>query len=152
MKHQSGLYAVEFAIVGSVFFLILFACIEIARALYTWNLLTEISRRGARLASVCHIDQANVQPLTGMVSSASLSSAGLLPNFSDANLQISYLTLTGAPATSFEQIRLVRAEIINYTHQFLIPGLSFSINSNNLSTTLPRESLGVTRFTFTTCT
>ena len=48
---QQGVYAVEFAIAGSLFFLLLFAVLEIGRLFFTWNVLTEVTRRGAMSSS-----------------------------------------------------------------------------------------------------
>ena len=56
LNKQKGIYTVEFAIVGAVFFLLFFAVLEVGRLFYTWNVLTEASRRAARLATVCYLD------------------------------------------------------------------------------------------------
>ena len=134
-RQQTGVYAVEFAIVASVFFVILFGAIEIARLLFTYNVLHEASRRAARLAVVC--------PVSNDISSLALfNNANILPNLSVQNLEITYLAFDGTVATG-TNIDLVKAEIKNYTHQFLVPGLERTINSPSFVTTLPRESLGV---------
>ena len=148
---QRGIYAVEFAIVGSLFFLLLFAVLEIARLFFTWNVLTEVTRRSARLAVVCDLDQTNIASHTDMMNAALFNNNPLITNLTAANIQVEYLGLTGLPATTFSTIRYVRANIINYQHQLLLPGLSFTLSSPTFSTTLPRESLGVTRFGLTQC-
>lgn len=143
MKRQSGVYMVEFAIVGSIFLLLLFAIIEIGRLLYTYNVLHEASRRAARLAVVCQVDSdiTNISLFKG---------AKLIPNLNASNLSISYRDLNGSITTG-NDIDMVRAEIINYQHQFLLPGLSLFLNSPNFTTNLPRESLGVYRGGTTNC-
>lgn len=153
----AGVYTVEFAIVGSLFFLLFFAAIEIARLMFTWNVLTEVSRRGARLATVCNIlespgvdNQSIIQP-TGVASLSSFDGKNMLPNLNANNLQISYLKLNGTQASNFTDIVLVRVEIINYQHELIIPGMSIILNSPSFSTTLPRESLGVSPFAYTDC-
>lgn len=150
-KSQRGIYAVEFAIVGSLFFLLLIAVLEIARLFFTWNVLTEVSRRSARLAVVCDLDQANILSHTNMMNAALFNNNPLINNLTTSNIQVQYLGLTGLPVTTFSRIRYVRANIINYQHQLFIPGLSLTLNSPTFSTTLPRESLGVTRFGLTQC-
>ncbi|MFL6660932.1 MAG: TadE family protein, partial [Rhizobacter sp.] len=45
--------AVEFALVASVFFMMLFGALEFSRLLWTWNAASEATRYGARLAAVC---------------------------------------------------------------------------------------------------
>lgn len=157
-KHKvNGVYTIEFAIVGSLFFLLFFAAIEIARLMFTWNVLTEVSRRGARLATVCNIlddpgvdDQTIVQP-SGVARISSFSNNTILPNLSENNVLISYLQLDGTTASNFTDIVLVRVEIVNYQHQLLVPGSYITLNSPTFSTTLPRESLGVSPFAYTDC-
>lgn len=143
MKKQRGVFAVEFALVGGVFLLLLFSVLEIGRLLFTWNVLNEASRRAARLAVVCQ-EGAAINTL------ALFNGAQIVPNLGPENLTISYLTLNGEVTTGVD-IDLVRAEITNYQHQLLIPGVMMTLNSPSFATTLPRESLGVTRFGLTQC-
>ncbi|MFT6987461.1 MAG: hypothetical protein ACJAT7_003317 [Psychromonas sp.] len=154
-KNIKGVYSVEFSIVAALFFILFFAVIEGARLMYTWNVLTEVTRRGARLATVCHItDTAPFSPVSDQVFKAATFADDALIPISDApnvNVTISYLGFAGAPASSFSEIRLVRAEIKDYQHRLLIPFFSITLNSPSFSTTLPAESLGVTRFGFTDC-
>lgn len=148
---QRGIYAVEFAIVGSIFFLFLFAVLEIARLFFTWNVLAEVTRRTARLAVVCDLDQTNVNAYTDMINAALFNNNPLITNLAASNIKVEYLGITGLAVTNFSRIRYIRANIVNYQHQLLIPGLSLTLNSPTFSTTLPRESLGVTRFGITQC-
>lgn len=147
-KRENGVYTVEFAIVGSLFFLLFFAAIEVARLLWTWNVLTEVSRRAARLSTVCNVlsdTSSNTSALAesvGVTQLASFNNTGILPNLSHENLDITFLELDGSIATYLSDIRLVRAEIVNYQHQLLIPGLFLTLNSPNFKTTLVTESLG----------
>ncbi|MCL1048204.1 pilus assembly protein [Shewanella abyssi] len=147
MKRIRGVYAIEFSIVASVFFLLLFSAIEVGRLLYTYNVLHEAARRAARIAVVCLItDDTRTLGL--------FNGASLVPNLGIGNLYISYLDIDGTNSTDFtygSDIRLVRAEIKNYQHQFIVPGLSLTLNSPTFSSTLPRESLGVFKGGTTTC-
>jgi len=148
---QQGVYTIEFAFVGALFFLLLFAVIEVGRLFFVWNVLTEASRRGARLATVCHFDHDAISAFTPMQEAALFDKVTMAPNLSITNLRISYLQMSGAPVTDIRDIALVRAEIINYQHQLIIPGLFLTLNSPSFATTLPRESLGVTPTTYTNC-
>lgn len=154
---SNGMYTVEFAIVGSLFFLLFFAAIEVSRLLFTWNVLTEVSRRGARLATVCNIltapqsDSQTIGQPSGVATLATFGDVNMLPNLSAANVTIQYLAFDGSTATSFGQVRLVRFEISNYQHELYIPGLFMTLNSPTFSTTLPRESLGVSPYAHTSC-
>ncbi|WP_299804714.1 TadE/TadG family type IV pilus assembly protein [uncultured Shewanella sp.] len=139
ISRTRGVYAVEFSIVASVFFLFLFSSIEVGRLLYTYNVLHEAARRAARIAVVCQVS-------TDIRAKALFNGANLVPNLTNNNLSITYLQLDGSNATDLvygSDIRLIRAEIINYQHQFLVPGLTQTLNSPTFSATLPRESLGV---------
>jgi len=154
-KNQQGLYAVEFAIVGSLFFLILFAVLEIGRLFFVWNVLTEVTRRSARLATVCYFDTVNINAYDDMLTTSLFNGLTLVPNLSASNLQIQYLRDNGTQVISADEgpfIKFVRSNIVNYQHQLLIPGLFLTLDSPSFSTTLPRESLGVTRITETLCT
>lgn len=155
-KNKKGVYSVEFSIVAAVFFMLFFAVLEGARLMYTWNVLTEVTRRGARLATVCHVSQeSETSPFspvsTAVLSAATFADSPLIPNLNSTNINISYLDYSGNTAGTFPQIRLVRAEIVNYQHQLLIPFISMTLNSPGFSTTLPAESLGVTRYGYTDC-
>jgi Flp pilus assembly protein TadG len=143
MKHQQGIYAVEFSIVAGVFFLLLFSAIEVGRLLYTYSVLQEASRRAARLAIVC-------QTSTNIDNIALFNGINLVPNLGPSNLAIYYLKADGSTATGSD-IELVRAEIQNYQHTFLVPGLTRTLNSPIFSTTFSRESLGVFPGGTTTC-
>jgi hypothetical protein len=50
-KKQKGVSAVEFAVVAIVFFTFLFGVLELARAEYIFNVVREITRRGAAAAA-----------------------------------------------------------------------------------------------------
>ena len=154
---SKGVYTVEFAIVGSLFFLLFFAAIEVARLLFTWNVLTEVSRRGARLATVCNIltapgvDSQSIDQPSGVAYLSTFGDVNMLPNLSVDNISIQYLTFDGSTAPTFGKVRLVRFEISNYQHNLYIPGLFITLNSPTFSTTLPRESLGVSPYAYTSC-
>ncbi|MDF0535672.1 pilus assembly protein [Shewanella sp. A32] len=146
MKKQSGIYVVEFAIVAGVFFVLLFSAIEIGRLFYTYSVLQEASRRTARLAVVC-------SPATDISNLALFNGAKLIPNLSASNVLIRYLKYDGTAATQANgaDISFVQAQIRNYQHEFLVPGLYRTLNSPVFTTTLPRESLGVFPGGTTTC-
>ena len=151
---ERGVYSVEFAIVGGLFFLLLFAVLEVGRLFFVWNVLTEASRRGARLATVCYFDttvSTDLKAYEPMLRAAMFDNSTLAPSLTWSNLKVSYLNFDGSLAADKDDIELVRAEIINYQHQLIIPGLFITLNSPSFATTLPRESLGVTRQRTTLC-
>ena len=58
---QAGAAAVEFALVASLLFTLLFGIMEMSRVLFYWNTATEATRLGARLAVVCNKDAAAIK-------------------------------------------------------------------------------------------
>ncbi|GAA0790875.1 TadE/TadG family type IV pilus assembly protein [Marinobacterium sediminicola] len=162
---QRGITTVEFALVGSVLFVVLFGLIEFGRLMFTWNVLDEATRRAARLAVVCPVTEAGRL----FAQNEGAFKGTMLPNFTAANIAIRYLQEDGiTPATSTANTYYVRAEIVNkdnwqgfvdksiddvYRHVFLVPmiGNFFDPDSDSddwvpspsFSTTLPAESLGV---------
>lgn len=51
-SRQNGSAAIEFTLVALILFTFVFAAMEVARALYVWSTMAEISNRTARLAAV----------------------------------------------------------------------------------------------------
>jgi len=103
--HQRGVYLVEFAILAAVFFLFVFALLELARAVYLWNMVHEVTRRAARAAAVS--DFSSASRMQGVRAQAVLRAApGQLPlggGISDDYVRIDYLSLAdgagGLPAS-----------------------------------------------------
>ncbi len=94
---QSGMVTVEFAIVGLMFFMVLFSIIEIGRVMFVWNTLAEVTRRGARVAAVCPVNSpaiANVAVFNNAVTSGASS---IIYNLSTSNIQVQYLDDQGTP-------------------------------------------------------
>ena len=100
-RRQSGVFAVEFAMLALLFFLFVFAMLEVARAVYVWNMVHEMTRRAARAAAVT--DFSNASALQAVRERAVLRAGpGVLPlggSISDAYVRIDYLSLAnGVPA------------------------------------------------------
>ena len=98
-RRQRGTAAVEFALLAWIFFLIVFGLIEVARMLYIYGTLQEVTRRAA--SSAAHVyptDSAGISRLK--YAAVFRTSPGELPlasPVSDAHLQIDYLALTRDP-------------------------------------------------------
>ncbi len=145
-RRQQGVYVVEFAIVATVVFVILFACLEVARLMYSYNALTEVSRRAARLAAVCTPDRTTMEATDDMKTLALFNGRQLVSGLVADNLDVDYLTETGALAGSIPDVRQVRATVSNYQHELIIPGVFIQLNSPAFRTLMPSESLGQTRY------
>lgn len=61
---QRGAAAVEFALVGILFFALVFSIIELARAMYIFNTLQEVTRRAAALAT--NVDFSDASAVQGV--------------------------------------------------------------------------------------
>jgi hypothetical protein len=133
---ERGLTTVEFAIVGLIFFVILFAVIEFGRIIYTMNILQEGARRGARVAAICAVNDpaiANRALFTG------------LPGLTTSNVRVEYLNQAGAVTGTFTDIHYVRVRIADYAMPIAIPLINPTFQAPEFSSTLPRESLGVVK-------
>ncbi len=148
-NRQSGLTSVEFAIVGLLAFIVLFGAMEMGRMLFTLNTLREATYRGARAAVICPVNQAKIKQAA--IFDASSTGRAALPNLSAANIQVEYLDWNRNLVTSpeaepgFTSIRYVRVQIINYSHDFILPGSNISFVTRSYPVTLPSESLGINK-------
>ena len=133
-RAQCGLAAVEFAMVGTVAIIVLFACIEFARFAFVLNTLAEATRRGARVAVVSDASTATT---------AALAYADYVRGMTASNVSVAYFTQTGGAPTGPDDTALVTVSITGYTHTFLIPLVSISVEAPSFTTTLPVESMGV---------
>ncbi|MCF7481304.1 pilus assembly protein [Vibrio sp. J1-1] len=164
---QKGVTQVEFTLIALAVLLVIFAIIEFALYFYSIQMANEVTRRAARLATVCYIaDRDDIPELPALKSLYP-------PGFSSENLKISYIkaekdddgnlqieALTDAEVAEFSSatadietlnelfshIRFVKAEA-DYEFKFFV--LSALINAVGISpkfqTILPAESLGVLR-------
>jgi len=127
---------------------VLFGAVEVSRVFFTVNMLEEGTRRGARVAAVCTVDN-NAIARAAIFNSSGGSSSPILPNLTTANVEVQYLDRAGVPvtdyasdATRYTAIDFVRVQIVDYQHDMLIPGFIYSFQTRGYATTIPRESLG----------
>jgi Flp pilus assembly protein TadG len=132
---QRGVAAVEFALVASLFFTMLFGVIDMGRLLWTWNAAAEATRLGARLAVVCDIGDADIK--TRMI--------GRLPSLGTANITIAYLNPPAADnSCTAATCKAVRVSLTGYTYQSIVPLVPMSITLPGFSTTLRKEFMSST--------
>jgi len=152
---QQGAETLEFALVAVFYFALLFGVFEFARALYTWNVLTEATRRGARLAAVCPYN--SPIPLNVAVFddfAGTLGTSPVVKGLTAAKVTARYLNDLGAVVDIAggeleSEIKFVEVTI-THQHQMLFTGLfslfvpdwTGTLNSPTFQTTLPAESLG----------
>jgi Flp pilus assembly protein TadG len=146
-RYQRGTTVVEFAIVGALLLMLIFAVIETGRALFTLNMLTEATRRGARFAAVCPVG--DPKPAQVAVFDAGGGKSAVVHGLKTSNVAVEYLDTSGNvianPTANFNNIHYVRVRIVGYTESLIIPFIMPTLSLSGFSTTLPRESLGVPR-------
>lgn len=126
-RRQRGAAAVEFALVASILFTLLFGIMEMGRVLFYWNTATEATRLGARLAAVCNKDAASIK------SRMSNMLGVLTPN----NINVTY-TPDGCDTNS---CRSVTVGITGINVSTFIPFMPLNLSMPSFSTTLPREGM-----------
>lgn len=156
-KNQQGVTIVEFTLIALALMVMLIGVLEVGRYVYSLQMLNEMTRKAARLATVCYVlDQNDIPSLPEVVENYP-------PDFVAANLNIEYLDEFGnsvdvngyaglnltEQTTVFSSIRFVRASVNNYQYQFFgfldFIGVSGLLPMPEFETTLPAESLGVLR-------
>ena len=99
--------------------------------------LNEGTRRGARLAAVC--------PLNDPAIAAAVNFASI-PGFSSANVTVSYLDASGNPlgaSPPLVSVYYVRVAVTGFTLPLTVPFINPTIGNHPYTATLPAESLGI---------
>ena len=129
-SRQRGVAAVEFALVCSLLFTVLFGVMEMGRLLWTWNAAVEATRYGARLAVVCDKNDPHIK--TQMI--------GRLPSLAANNITITYQNPPAANNTcTAADCKAVTVSLTGYTHTTIIPFLPLSLTLPPFRTTLRKE-------------
>ena len=149
-RRQNGLTSVEFAIVAFVVLLTIFGVVDISRIYYTVSMLDEVTRRGARVAAVCPVNDPAIPGIA--IFSPGGGTSPLVNGLDTSDIVVEYLDDTGAPVsnpatTGFTSIEFVRVRINpSFQIQTLIPLIpQIIIPTPPMTTTMPRESLGIPR-------
>jgi hypothetical protein len=142
---QRGTTTVVFAFIGATALIVLFAAIEVGRALFVVNALNESTRRGARMAAVCPLNDPAIAEVALFNTPGGGSASPVIGGLTAANVLVEYLGANGDPTGTFNNIRFVRVRIVDFQHQMLIPFASYIFTAPPSATTLPRESLGIPR-------
>lgn len=134
-SRQRGVAAVEFAIVSSLLFTVLFGVMEMGRLLWTWNAAVEATRFGARLAVVCDLNDSHIK--SRMISR--------LPSLANSNIVVTYLNPPAANNTcTAANCKAVNVSLTGYTHTTIIPFVPLSLTLPPFSTTLRKEFMSST--------
>jgi hypothetical protein len=142
---QTGVTTVEFAIIGLLALMVMFAVVEFGRLVFTVNALSEATRRGARMAAVCPLNDPAIAQVTVFNDPGDSGDSPIVGGLTTGHVAVDYLDQAGNDTATFLDIRYVRVRILNYQHQLLIPIFYTTLNLPQYPSTLPRESLGVPR-------
>ncbi|MEZ8991090.1 TadE/TadG family type IV pilus assembly protein [Vibrio breoganii] len=154
-KKENGLSIVEFTVVSSVILVLLFGVIELSRFVFSLQLMNEVTRKAARLAAVCYVD--NSTDIAGMDAISSIASndlsSSLVIEYLDGDGNVLDMSIFDSSTDSatldvvFKQIRFVRARIDNFQFDFSLLARIFgtSVLAPTYQTTIPAESLGIYR-------
>ena len=146
---QKGMTLVEFAIIGAVAMMLIFSVLEFARAFFVANALTEATRRGARMAIVCPINDPAIAQVATFNAPGAGNTSPIIRDLDTSDFVLEYLdragNVLGNPADNFAAIRYIQLRVVNFEHELLIPYANFTFTMPEFSTRLPRESLGVPR-------
>lgn len=151
VNSQSGLATVEFAIVAVVLMTVILAVIDISRLYFAVVSLNEATRRGARAAAVCPVNDPAIAQIAVFNTSGQSGPSPIVAGLQTQHVDVQYLNADGAPVASpagagFMNIRYVRVRINGgFQLQTFIPGLSQLVALPDFAATLPRESLGIPR-------
>ncbi len=130
---QAGAAAIEFALVASIFFMLLIGIAEFSRVLFYWNTAGEATRLGARIAVVCDVTDTAVKDRMTL----------LMPLLKASNIQVAYEP-SGCDAdadTARNSCRSVTVSVANVSVKTFIPVVPITVSLPPFTTTLPRESL-----------
>ncbi|MEX2124730.1 MAG: TadE family protein [Woeseia sp.] len=151
INSQSGLATVEFAIVAVVLMTVILAVIDVSRLYFSVASLNEATRRGARAAAVCPVNDPAIAQVAVFNASGETGPSPIVAGLQTQHIDVQYLNANGAPVVSpggagFENVRYVRVRINGgFQLQTFIPGLSQLVPIPAFAATLPRESLGIPR-------
>ncbi len=138
-KNEEGKTLIEFAVMGSVFLMVLFGVIEFSRLYWTHNALRDAARRGVRYAAIRRNDTAGEQAVKNMVvyGNPSGGSTPLINGLTTSNVAVEYVNYNGVQLSSRATVK-----ITNYKFKFSIPMFGTTFNMPAYRTSLPGESVG----------
>ncbi|MCC2955251.1 pilus assembly protein [Massilia sp. IC2-477] len=114
-RRQGGTSAIEFALLAAVFFTLVFGVIELARLMYVFNTLQEVTRRAAEAAAHVYPDDADGLARVRQYAVFRDSPGGLIlaPPVTDGHIRLSYLNydLNAIPSGSRPASALLNREI-----------------------------------------
>ncbi|HMF55184.1 MAG TPA: TadE/TadG family type IV pilus assembly protein [Pyrinomonadaceae bacterium] len=139
---ERGATLMEFALVGSVFIVTLFAVLEFGRLFWTHNALRDAARRGARYATVRRNDAAGILAVQKMVvygdpNADPATAKPVVSGLTTGNVAVNYQNYNGVLLSATATV-----SITSYQFKFAVPLIGGTINMPAYRTSLPGESAG----------
>lgn len=126
---QQGLATLEFVLIAAVFLTLIFGIIQFSILLYTWNTLTEATRRGARVAAVCPASGLNVIRNLVVYNAAGGGGAPIIKGLTTAMVQIEYALTTGPYPDRYAR-PWVQVWLEGYSYSLQLPLLQTTFSSS----------------------
>jgi Flp pilus assembly protein TadG len=144
-KRQQGMTTVEAAIGASLMLIVLFGAIEVARVIFVYNYLDEVTRRGARVAAVCPFNHPAIRKAAIFAEPTGASTTSPhVGQLTTGDVNIDYLDAAGNEASfggnEFAETKFVRASVDSFPLKLLF--FPTDITTPQFRTILPSESLG----------
>jgi Flp pilus assembly protein TadG len=141
-KTEQGSALVEFAIVGLVFFTVMFGVFEMGRFFWTHTALRDATRKGARYATLRKNDSAGITAVKNMVvygdpNANPATATPIVSGLTTSNVQVDYQNYNGIQLSAKATV-----SIINYQFHFGVPIVGGNVNMPSYRTSLPGESAG----------
>ena len=138
-KKQRGAETLEFVVIFGMFMALVITVFEFARALYTWNALTEATRRGARIAVVCPVPKdgdysaviKNAAIFDNTYTNTKVNKSPILNGLNPDHIDIRYIKVT-VDATGNEIITTADATTVAKDIKFVEVSIVSDDNSTNL--------------------
>lgn len=141
-RHERGGTLLEFAIVATIFFTVVFAVVEFGRLFWTHAALRDAARRGARFAITRKNDASSIQAVKNVVvygdpNANPVTAKPLVNGLTTANVVVEYKNFGGILLSSQATV-----SITNFQFNFVVPLVGTTINMPAYRTALPGESAG----------
>ncbi|MDX6693506.1 MAG: hypothetical protein QOF02_1109 [Blastocatellia bacterium] len=141
-RSERGASLLEFALVATIFFTLIFGVIEFGRLFWTHNALRDAARRGTRYAIVRKDDASSIQAVKNVVvygdpNANPATAQPLISGLSTANVVVEYQNFNGILLSSRASV-----SIVNYKFQFSVPLIGGQLSMPSYRTSLPGESAG----------
>lgn len=141
-KGERGTAIVEFAIVGTFFFTMLFGTLELGRLLWVHNELANASRRAARYAVTHPADAFDDAARIAVYGKLDADARPIVPGLTVADVEVT----SSSSQYGYGMNNGTVTVTINYTFTYVVPLIGTYVELSPYTTVLPVESSGCENF------